>query len=118
MPNPFNFFRRSDALKLLAAEKEKNPKDDTSYEAALASVDTYGESRSGRRKLRGLRASGQLQDIGDWREQNKATKKATRIKKKAVREKEREANKMKRMQRRFGEMKMGGTPWIRNSRKH
>jgi len=63
MPNPFNIFRRGDALRLLAAEKAKNPKlevDDTSVENALAAVDRYGESRSGRRKLRGLRASGQL----------------------------------------------------------
>ena len=85
MPNPFNIFRKGDARRLQAAEKERTKKN-LSYENALAAVDTYGESKEGRRKLRGLRASGQLQDIGDWREQNKATKKATRMKKKAARE--------------------------------
>jgi len=85
MPNPFNIFRKDDALRLQAAEKERTKKN-VSYENALATVDTLGETKGGRRKLRGLRASGQLQDIGIWREQKKATKKATRMKKKAARE--------------------------------
>lgn len=91
MSNPFNIFRKKDARALQTAQKELNPtKEPMSYKNALATVDTLGESKSGRRKLRGLRASGQLQDIGDWRKQKKATKKATkeaaRIKKKAARE--------------------------------
>ena len=91
MSNPFNIFRKKDARALQTAQKELNPtKEPMSYKNALATVDTLGESKSGRRKLRGLRASGQLQDIGDWRKQKKATKKAARMKK------------------RYGEMNLGG----------
>ena len=50
-----------------------------------------GESKSGRRKLRGLRRTGQLVDVKDARKEDRANRKK------------------KRMQKRYGEMKFGGS---------
>jgi hypothetical protein len=95
-----NRMANKDARLLQTSQKTLNPKSTPlSFEQARENVDLYRESKSGRRKLRGLRASGQLQDIGDWRKSKKSAKKTARMKKK------------------YGEMKLGGT-WTRNSRKH
>jgi hypothetical protein len=91
MPNPINIFRKGDARRLQVAEKAKNPKKNLSYKNALSSVDTLGESKGGRRKLRGLRRTGQLVDIKDARKEDRANRKK------------------KRMQKRYGEMKFGGS---------
>ena len=95
-----NRMANKDARLLQTSQKTLNPKSKPlSFEQAKENVGLYRESKSGRRKLRGLRASGQLQDIGDWRKSKKAARKTARMKKK------------------YGEMKMGGA-WTRNSRKH
>jgi len=89
-----------DARLLQTSQKTLNPKSTPlSFEQAREKVDLYRGFKSGRKQLRGLRASGQLQDIGDWRKSKKAARKTARMKKK------------------YGEMKMGGA-WTRNSRKH
>ena len=94
MSNPFNIFRKKDARALQTAQKELNPtQEPISYKNALAAVDTLGESKAGRRQLRGLRRTGQLVDVKEARKEDRAYKKD-------LREKKREANKMKRMQRR------------------
>ena len=93
--------KNKDARLLMDSQRALQPNKDTmSFDQAKDTVSLLSGSKAGRRELRGLRASGQLQDIGDWRKQKKATKKAARMKK------------------RFGEMKTGGTTWTRNSRKH
>ena len=95
-----NRMANKDARLLQTSQKTLNPKSTPlSFEQARENVDLYRESKSGRRKLRGLRASGQLQDIGDWRKSKKSARKTARMKKK------------------YGEMKLGGA-WTRNSRKH
>jgi hypothetical protein len=95
-----NRMANKDARLLQTSQKTLNPKSTPlSFEQARENVDLYRESKSGRRKLRGLRASGQLQDIGDWRKSKKSARKTARMKKK------------------YGEMKTGGA-WTRNSRKH
>ena len=95
-----NRMNNKDARLLQASQKTLYPKSTPlSFEQARENVDLYRESKSGRRKLRGLRASGQLQDIGDWRKSKKDARKTARMKKK------------------YGEMKTGGA-WTRTSRKH
>ena len=95
-----NRMNNKDARLLQASQKTLYPKSTPlSFEQARENVDLYRESKSGRRKLRGLRASGQLQDIGDWRKGKRTARKTARMKKK------------------YGEMKMGGA-WTRNSRIH
>ena len=83
--------KNKDARLLMDSQRALQPNKDTmSFNQAKDTVGLLGESKSGRRKLRGLRASGQLQDIGDFRKKKKATKKAARMKK------------------RYGEMMHGG----------
>ena len=96
-----NRMNNKDARLLQTSQKTLNPtsKSSLSFEQAKENVSLYRESKSGRKQLRGLRASGQLQDIGDWRKSKRSARKTARMKKK------------------YGEMKMGGA-WTRNSRKH
>lgn len=83
--------RKKDASLLQVANKNLNPKKpDMTFKNALQAVDTLGESKSGRRKLRGLRRTGQLVDVKDARKEDRANRKK------------------KRMQKRYGEMKLGG----------
>jgi hypothetical protein len=107
-----NRMNNKDARLLQTSQKTLNPtsKSSLSFEQAKDTVsllrenakDTVSllrEDKKGRKQLRGLRASGQLQDIGDWRKSKRSARKTARMKKK------------------YGEMKMGGA-WTRNSRKH
>jgi len=95
-----NRMNNKDARLLQASQKTLNPKSTPlSFEQAKEKVDFYRGFKSGRKQLRGLRASGQLQDIGDWRKSKRSARKTARMKKK------------------YGEMKTGGA-WTRNSRKH
>ena len=96
-----NRMNNKDARLLLASQKTLNPtsKSSLSFEQAKDTVSLLRENKEGRKQLRGLRASGQLQDIGDWRKSKRSARKTARMKKK------------------YGEMKMGGA-WTRNSRKH
>ena len=93
-----NRMNNKDARLLQTSQKTLHPNNETlSFDQAKDNVTLYRESKSGRRNLRGLRASGQLQDIGDWRKGKKAAKKTARMKKK------------------YGEMKTGGAAWTRKS---
>ena len=95
-----NRMNNKDARLLQTSQKTLNPKSTPlSFEQAKEKVDFYRGFKSGRKQLRGLRASGQLQDIGDWRKSKRSARKTARMKKK------------------YGEMKTGGA-WTRNSRKH
>jgi hypothetical protein len=92
--------KNKDARLLMDSQRALQPNKDTmSFNQAKDTVSLLGESKSGRRQLRGLRASGQLQDIRDWKKKNKATKKASR------------------MQKRYPEMGKGGTHWTRSYKK-
>ena len=74
---------------------------------ALKKVNELRSTKEGRQEIRGLRATGKRNvNIKDYRADQKAGRKETRAKKKTA-----------RMQKRYGEMKMGGA-WTRNSRKH
>ena len=90
-----------DARLLQTSQKTLHPNNETlSFDQAKDNVTLYRESKSGRRKLRGLRASGQLQDIGDWRKGKRTARKTARMKK------------------RYGEMKGGGIVFTRTTRRH
>jgi hypothetical protein len=96
-----NRMNNKDARLLQTSQKTLNPtsKSSLSFEQAKDTVSLLREDKKGRKQLRGLRASGQLQDIGDWRKSKRSARKTARMKKK------------------YGEMKMGGA-WTINSRKH
>lgn len=96
-----NRMANKDARLLQTSQKTLNPtsKSSLSFEEAKDTVSLLRENKKGRKQLRGLRASGQLQDIGDWRKGKRTARKTARMKKK------------------YGEMKMGGA-WTRNSRKY
>ena len=97
-----NRMNNKDARLLQTSQKTLNPtsKSSLSFDQAKDNVTLYRESKSGRRKLRGLRASGQIQDIGDWRKGKKAARKTARMKKK------------------YGEMKTGGAAWTRTTKRY
>ena len=113
MPNPINIFRKGDARRLQVAEKAKNPKKNLSYENALASVDTLGESKGGRRKLRGLRRTGQLVDVKDARKkdrENRKKRKNMRANPKKVLESFRKTNedRLDKVKKSYPNFSMGG----------
>ena len=97
-----NRMANKDARLLQTSQKTLNPtsKSSLSFEEAKDTVSLLRENKKGRKQLRGLRASGQLQDIGDWRKGKRTARKTARMKK------------------RYGEMKGGGTVFTRTSRKH
>ena len=97
-----NRMNNKDARLLQTSQKTLNPtsKSSLSFDQAKDNVTLYRESKSGRRKLRGLRASGQIQDIGDWRKGKKAARKTARMKKN------------------YGEMQGGGPVFTRTTKRH
>tara|TARA_R110000803_G_C11779701_1_gene296450 strand:+ start:162 stop:545 length:384 start_codon:yes stop_codon:yes gene_type:complete len=91
-----------DARLLQTSQKTLNPtsKSSLSFEEAKDTVSLLRENKKGKKQLRGLRASGQLQDIGDWRKGKRTARKTARMKKK------------------YGEMKGGGIVFTRTTRRH
>jgi hypothetical protein len=107
-----NRMKNKDATLLQTSQKTLNPtsKSSLSFEQAKDTVSLLRENKEGRKQLRGLRASGQLQDIGDWRKSKRSARKTARAEIKTER-------KTARMKKKYGEMKLGGA-WTRTSRKY